>query len=100
MHILERLLVVLVMVQILFPRAKGFMDNNVLKFTDDEGLMATFKWIVHTQKMVFMLDLVPNKRAQSEFLSHQKIGNALTWWQGVEVNLDTKWLVVVTVQEF
>lgn len=42
--------------------------------------MAAFERIVYAQRMVFVLELVPNERAHHEFLSYQMRGRALARW--------------------
>lgn len=44
-------------------RLKALFDIRVVKFSRDRGPMTTFKWIVHTKRMVFMRDYMPTKRA-------------------------------------
>lgn len=39
--------------------------------------MAAFEWIVYAQRMVYVLDYVPTKRAQWELLSQQMTINVL-----------------------
>lgn len=38
---------------------KDFADVRVIKFSLDKGHMSAFKWIVHVERMVSLLDLVP-----------------------------------------
>lgn len=62
--------------------------------------MEDFKWIIHTQRIVFIQDLMPTGGACYELLSHQIIGNALAWWQGIQSSLNAENLDIMTFQEF
>lgn len=66
----------------------------------DESLMVAFKWIVHAQHMIFILDLVPKERVSHKQPSYRIIRNVLTWWQGVQASLGDAQLVVMSVYEF
>lgn len=57
----------------LAKRLEVFANIGVLKFSEDEGPMASFKWIFYTRWMVY----VPTKREQRDLLCYQMIGNAL-----------------------
>lgn len=61
--------------------------------------MVAFKWTIYAQYMIFMLNLVPTERAHRGMLSHRMIGNALSWYPGVEVCLDESRLDTMTVQK-
>lgn len=76
------------------------VNIGVVKYSGDEGLMATFKWIIPAQRMVFVLDSVPTEWARQELLKHQMIGNIFSQWQGVKASLDDQRLVDMTLADF
>lgn len=62
--------------------------------------MVAFKWIVHAQRVVHVMDLIPTERVLWKLVNHQKISNALAWWQGVKASSDEVRLATITFQDF
>lgn len=51
-------------------RLKAFPDIVVVKFSRDECPIAAIKWIIHTQKMVFILDSMLTEWVRTELIIH------------------------------
>lgn len=77
------------------------MSNiRIVKFSGDEGPMATSKWIAHAQRMVFILNSIPTERTCQDLIIHYIVSNTLAWWQGIEDTMDSQSLADVTIADF
>lgn len=59
--------------------------------------MTAFKWIMHTERMIFRLESVPIEQAPRELVSHQIIMNVLEWWKGTKTNMSVEDLAAMIV---
>lgn len=50
--------------------------------------------------MVYRLDSVTKERAHRELVSHQMVGHALAWWQGIEDSMLEEVLAIMILAEF
>lgn len=78
---------------------KAFHDISVERFVGDDGPMAAFKWIIHAERMVYMMDVVTMERSHWELVSHQMVKNTLAWWQGIEASNLEEALTTMTMIE-
>lgn len=60
-------------------RLKAFPDVGVMKFTKDDGVIESKKWLDHALQMLSMMEFVTTERSCRELLSYQIMGNALGW---------------------